>query len=480
MSEIKSATGNTYYPVIGLEIHAELNTASKMFSCSKNDPDEMLPNININPIDLGHPGTLPTINKQAIEHMIKIGLAVNGTIANFTEFDRKNYFYPDIPKGYQISQYKYPIVSGGVLAGVDVTRIHLEEDTGLSKHDRGDFSLVDFNRAGVPLMELVTEPVISSAKQATDFAKELQLLLRYLKVGEANMEKGEMRVEANISVSKEKGVFGTKVEVKNLNSFKTVEKAIEFELDRMITLHEAGQADQIVQETRGWDEAKQKTFSQRKKESSDDYRYFPEPDLPKLYLHELFNLEQLGSSLPEIPSQMRVRFAEQYSLSTKDIEIYIQNKHLVLFLEEVATHIPDTAILQKASNFILSDVVYVLEHEQDAVLPKINTFVSLITLFTNGTLTSRATKDILLLSMTSDIEIDPESYAKEHGLIQQNNVDDLRPVIMQIITNNPTVVEEYKSGKESVLQFLLGQIMKETKGSANPKMSLEILKELMK
>lgn len=480
MSEIKSATGNTYYPVIGLEIHAELNTASKMFSCSKNDPDEELPNININPIDLGHPGTLPTINKQAIEHMIKIGLAVNGKIANFTEFDRKNYFYPDIPKGYQISQYKYPIVSGGVLAGVDVTRIHLEEDTGLSKHDRGDFSLVDFNRAGVPLMELVTEPVIASAKQATDFAKELQLLLRYLGVGEANMEKGEMRVEANISVSKEKGVFGTKVEVKNLNSFKTVEKAIEFELDRMITLHEAGQADQIVQETRGWDEAKQKTFSQRKKESSDDYRYFPEPDLPKLYLHELFDLKQLGASLPEIPSQMRVRFAEQYSFSAKDIEIYIQNKHLAFFLEEVATHISYTSILQKASNFILSDIVYVLDNNPDAVLPKVNTFVSLITLFTNGTLTSRATKDILFLSMTTDTEINPESYAKEHGMIQQNNVDDLRPIIMQIVANNPTVVEEYKAGKESVLQFFLGQIMKETKGSANPKMSLELLKELIK
>jgi aspartyl-tRNA(Asn)/glutamyl-tRNA(Gln) amidotransferase subunit B len=480
MSEIKSATGNTYYPIIGLEIHAELNTASKMFSCSKNDPDEELPNININPIDLGHPGTLPTINKQAIEHMIKIGLAVNGTIANFTEFDRKNYFYPDIPKGYQISQYKYPIVSGGVLAGVDVTRIHLEEDTGLSKHDRGDFSLVDFNRAGVPLMELVTEPVITSAKQATDFAKELQLLLRYLQVGEANMEKGEMRVEANISVSKEKGVFGTKVEVKNLNSFKTVEKAIEFELDRMITLHEAGQVDQIVQETRGWDEAKQKTFSQRKKESSDDYRYFPEPDLPKLYLHELFNLEQLGESLPEIPSQMRVRFTEQYNLSSKDIEMYVQNKHLALFLEEVAIHISDTSILQKASNFILSDIVYVLDNNPDAVLPKVHTFVSLITLFTGGILTSRATKDILSLSMTTDTEINPEAYAKEHGMIQQNNVDDLRPIIMKIIIDNPTVVEEYKAGKESVLQFFLGQIMKETKGSANPKMSLDLLKELLK
>lgn len=479
MSEIKTPTGNTYYPVIGLEIHAELNTASKMFSNSKNDPDEFLPNVNINPIDLGHPGTLPTINKKAIEHMVKIGLSVNGTIANFTEFDRKNYFYPDIPKGYQISQYKYPIVSGGKLAGVDITRVHLEEDTGLSKHDRGDFSLVDFNRAGVPLMELVTEPIISSAKEATDFAKELQLLLRYLGVGEANMEKGEMRVEANISVSKEKGTFGTKVEVKNLNSFKTVEKAIEFELDRMITLYETGQENTIVQETRGWDESKQKTFSQRKKESSDDYRYFPEPDLPKLYLHELFNLTEIGESLPELPAQVRVRFAEQYNLSEKEIEIYIQNKNLALFLEEVATQITDMEVLKKASNFILSDIVYVLENEEGAVLPKTDTFVSLITLFTSQMITSRAAKDLLLLSMTTIQEINPEAYAKEHGLIQENNADALKPIIEKIIADNPKVVEEYKAGKESVLQFFLGQIMKETKGSANPKMSVEVLKELL-
>ena len=479
MSEIKTPTGNIYYPVIGLEIHAELNTASKMFSASKNDPDEMSPNININPVDLGHPGTLPTINKQAVENMIKIGLSVHGTIANFTEFDRKNYFYPDIPKGYQISQYKYPIVSGGELAGVEITRIHLEEDTGLSKHDRGDFSLVDFNRAGVPLMELVTEPVITSAKEATDFAKELQLLLRYLNVGEANMEKGEMRVEANISVSKERGKFGTKVEVKNLNSFKTVEKAIEYELDRMITLYETGAEGEIVQETRGWDETKQKTFSQRKKESSDDYRYFPEPDLPKLYLHELFDLQKMSQELPEIPAQFRTRFKEQYNLAEKDVEIYIQNKHLADFLEDVAEHIQDLNILKKASNFILSDIVYICDTQDSAVLPKVDIFVSLITLFVENQITSRATKDMLVLAMTTMTELDPVLYANENGLIQKNNTDELRPIIQKIIDAHPNIVAEYKAGKESVLQFFVGQIMKETKGSANPKMTMELLKEML-
>jgi aspartyl-tRNA(Asn)/glutamyl-tRNA(Gln) amidotransferase subunit B len=253
----------TYYPVIGLEIHAELNTQSKMFCGCKNDPNEDKPNVNICPICMAHPGTLPVANKSAIESVIKVGLALGSTIADFTEFDRKNYFYPDIPKGYQISQYKFPIVSGGELNGFGITRVHLEEDTGLSKHDRGNFTLVDYNRAGVPLMELVTEPVIHSAKDASDFAKELQLLLRTLGVSEANLEKGEMRVEPNISVSDVEGQFGTKVEVKNLNSFRSVERAIEYELARMIALYEAGRQDEIVQETRGWDEVKQSTFKRK-------------------------------------------------------------------------------------------------------------------------------------------------------------------------------------------------------------------------
>src|SRR3989338_5359180 len=261
-----------YYPTIGLEIHAELSTKTKMFCACKNDPDEEKPNINICPVCMAHPGALPVINKKAVEHVIKVGLAIDGEIADFTEFDRKNYFYPDIPKGYQISQYKYPIVSGGHLAGFDITRVHLEEDTANSKHDRGDFSLIDFNRAGVPLMELVTEPVINSPEQAGAFARELQVLLRTLGVSEANMEKGQMRVEANISVSADPKKFGTKVEVKNLNSFRAAERAIKYEIERMIYLTEEGRGSEIIQETRGWDEMKQATFSQRKKEYSEDYR----------------------------------------------------------------------------------------------------------------------------------------------------------------------------------------------------------------
>src|SRR3989344_3387920 len=278
---------NDYLLTVGLEIHAELATKTKMFCDSRNDTNELRPNTNVCPVCLGYPGTLPVINKEAVRRVLCLGTAVGGEIADYTEFDRKNYFYSDIPKGYQISQYKHPLVKGGELeveiknqkSKIKITRIHLEEDTAKSSHDTGDYSLVDFNRAGIPLMELVTEPVIHSGSEAAEFAKELQLLLRYLGVSDANMEKGEMRVEANVSVSKT-DTFGVKVEVKNLNSFKAVERAIAYEVERQIAVIESG--EKVVQETRGWDENKQKTFSQRLKEESHDYRYFPDPDLPKM------------------------------------------------------------------------------------------------------------------------------------------------------------------------------------------------------
>src|SRR3989344_5676114 len=278
-----------YKPTIGLEIHAELKTNSKMFCSCKNNPDEKRPNFNICEICTAQPGTLPVANEQAIKKVIKTGLALHCKIATESKFDRKNYFYPDIPKGYQISQYDQPLASNGSLKlkiqnskfkNIGITRIHLEEDTGSSIHpDGADYSLVNFNRAGVPLMELVTEPDITSGQEASDFAKELQLIFKYLCVSDADMEKGLMRVEVNISVSKTKE-FGTKVEIKNLNSFRVVQKAIDFEIARQIEVLEKG--EKVVQETRGWNDKKEITFSQRKKESAHDYRYFPEPDLAPL------------------------------------------------------------------------------------------------------------------------------------------------------------------------------------------------------
>lgn len=467
----------TYYPVIGLEIHAELSTKSKMFCGCKNDPNETKPNTNICPICMAHPGTLPTANKQAIENVIKVGLALGSEISDFSEFDRKNYFYPDIPKGYQISQYKYPIVKGGSLNGFSITRVHLEEDTGLSKHDRGEFSLVDFNRAGIPLMEMVTDPVIHTAKDAADFARELQLLLRTLGVSEANLEKGEMRVEPNISLSDEKGKFGTKVEIKNLNSFKSVEKAIDYELARMQALYEAGREDEIVQETRGWDENKQTTFSQRSKENANDYRYFPDPDLPKMKLHGAFDLEEMRNNLPELPWQKRDRYSKDFGLKEADIEFYINDKEMADYFEKTVVGITNKKQIQVISNLLITDMVALLKEVNNAKYPTNTHMGTLSAMFTDNLITSRTVKDILAEMVVKDI--DPEVFAKEHGMLQQNNADALKPIIEKVISENEKIVADYKSGKEAAIQGLVGAVMKETKGSANPGVVLQLLKNML-
>ncbi len=464
----------TYYPTIGLEIHAELNTLSKMFCGCKNDPNEIKPNVNICPICMAHPGTLPTANKSAIENVIKVGLALDGTIADFSEFDRKHYFYPDIPKGYQISQYKYPIVSGGMLNGVAITRVHLEEDTATSKHDRGSFTLVDYNRAGVPLMELVTEPVIKSAQQAGDFARELQLLLRCLNVSEANMEKGELRVEANISLSDEEGKFGTKVEVKNLNSFKSCERAIEYELARMQALYDAGRADEIVQETRGWDENKQQTFSQRSKENANDYRYFPEPDLPKMQLHNAFDLEQVTKDLPELPWQKRERYAKHFGLTGEEAELFVIDNELATYFEKtVGELVGDKKVAKLAANYLSNDLKNSFAQISHTL------FVEVITMLSADEITSRGAKDILTAIINGQTMSSIKVYATEHGLLQQNNTEALKPIVQQVVDDNPKIVADYKAGKEAAIQGLVGQVMKASKGSANPTVVLQLLKEML-
>jgi aspartyl-tRNA(Asn)/glutamyl-tRNA(Gln) amidotransferase subunit B len=422
---------------------------------------------------MAHPGTLPVANQKAIESVVKVGLALGANIANFTEFDRKNYFYPDIPKGYQISQYKYPIVSGGVLNGVQITRIHLEEDTANNKHDRGDFSLIDYNRAGVPLMELVTEPVIHSAEEAGSFGRELQLLLRTLGVSDANMEKGEMRVELNLSVS-DTEKFGTKVEVKNINSFKAVEKAARYEIERHTRLLEEGRGSEIVQETRGWDENKQATFSQRKKEDSHDYRYFPEPDLPKMYLHEMFDLEKMKSELPELPSTKRARYEKDFGIKKEDIEILVADAELSQFFEAVSKNLSGESV-KKAGNYILSDLNSL--RTDDFKMPKAESFAKIISMLGDNKINSRGAKDLIGEIVKGDI--DPESFAKENNLIQEFDEGKLKTIAEAIIAANPKVAEEYKSGNEKSIQFLVGQFMKESKGSANPQLALKLLQELL-
>ena len=485
-----------YLPTIGLEVHAELKTLTKMFCDSANDPDETRPNVNICPICTAQPGTLPTINKLAVNHVLRVGVACGSTLANFSEFDRKNYFYPDIPKGYQISQYKYPLVSGGSLNGVALTRIHLEEDTASNLHE-SDYSLVNFNRAGVPLMELVTEPVMHDSKTAGAFARELQLLLRYLGASEANMDKGQMRLEANVSVMKmSRGEtsgsagglssgqkLGTKVEVKNINSFRALEKAIEFEIKRQIDVIETG--EKVIQETRGWDDVKQKTFSQRKKESSHDYRYFPEPDLPKMKLSEVpdFSIESLRQELPELPWVKRERYSRDFGIKSEDIESYLSDATLGNFFESVAELLGgDKEKVKLASNYITSDLVGHLETKfpsgnlvsrEEVKLPSHKYFAMLIDMIARGDLSSRGAKDVLKVMHESGG--DPAEIAKEHGLIQKHDEGELAKIVDQVIKDNPKVVADFKAGKEASLQYLIGQSMKLSKGSGNPNLLKKIL-----
>ncbi len=448
-----------YRPTIGLEIHAELKTRTKMFCNSANDPDETRPNVNVCPVCLAHPGTLPVINREAVRHVLRIGTAIGGKLADFTEFDRKSYFYPDIPKGYQISQYEHPLIKGGELAGIAITRVHLEEDTARSTHGNNK-SLVDFNRAGIPLMELVTEPVIPDAETVGRFARELQLLLRTLGAGEANLEKGEMRIEANVSVSKTGTPSVNYVEVKNINSFRSVERAITYEIERQTALLEKGES--VVKATRGWDEAKQETFHQRFKEGGADYRYFPEPDLPKLYCGEIpeFSLETIKALLPELPWERRARYAN-LGLKQPDIEFIIATIERCAFFDAVLGEIENQRELALlAANYFVSD----LAGEQRNVVP--TAFAKLLRMFVSAELSSRGTKDILAILVREGG--DPESIAKEKGLVQIHDTDALDAVIDTVLAREIKAVAEYYAGKQTALQYLIGKAMKESRGAGNP------------
>ena len=463
-----------YITTIGLEIHAELHTNSKMWCGCKNDPNAPVPNSNVCEVCMAHPGTLPVANKEAIKKVIQVGLAVGSNIADFTEFDRKNYFYPDIPKGYQITQYLLPIVSGGSINDVELTRIHLEEDTAKSSHENG-MTLVDYNRAGVPLMELVTEPVIHSAEQAVAFARALQQILRYVGASEANMDKGQMRIEANISVSKDPNKFGTKCEVKNINSFASVEGAIRYEVERHIALIEEGGT--VIQETRGWDEIKLETFSQRKKENAHDYRYFPDPDLPKLYLSKLFDIEQMRKEIPELPESRRARMIKA-GLKDDVIEIIIAEPSTAIYFDEV-TNANDAAYQTLAANYLVADIFGLLKKENKGLVasnfPTVTSFKTLLDMIQAGELSSRGAKDLLPL-MIADKNIDVKKIAEEKGLIQKNDPELLKAIVAEVIAESSAQVAEYKSGKESMFMYFVGQCMKKSKGAGNPAMFQELLK----
>jgi len=483
-----------YQSTIGLEIHAELKTKTKMFCGCKNDPDERHPNINICPICTGQPGTLPVINQEAVDKVVKVGLALKSKISEITKWDRKNYFYPDLPKGYQISQYDNPICVGGTLEykiqntkyKIHIRRIHLEEDTGRLIHfGHVGHSLVDFNRAGVPLMEFVTEPDLNSGEEASAFAQELQLILRYLGVSDADMEKGQMRVEANLSLkplgSKE---FGTKVEIKNLNSFKAARNAIDYEVKRQTSLLEHGK--KVIQETRGWNESKGETILQRTKEESHDYRYFPEPDLPPLNTN-IETIKEFEAGLPELPSDKRKRFKLEYSMADSQINILVNNKKLAGFFENVVSELMESEendkkkLINLSANYLLGDFLGLLNEasaEVDDIRIGAEDFAEWIGLIHRGVITSRAAKEVFKEMWATGK--DPSQIIKEKNLVQIQDTSEIEKIATKVIAENFKAAEDYKKGKEASLQFLVGAIMKESRGTARAEIAVEILKKLLK
>lgn len=501
-----------YKPVIGLEIHAELKTKTKMFCDSLNDPDEKHPNVNVCPICMGHPGTLPFINEDAVKKVILAGLALDCKIEKDTFFERKNYFYPDLPKGYQISQYQKPLCYEGRLKigdkDIRITRVHLEEDAGRLYHLAGkDYSLVDYNRAGVPLMELVTEPDFESGEEVRRFAEELQLILRYLSISDADMDRGLMRVEVNISLAGDDGKWGTKVEIKNINSIKFAVDAISYEIKRQTDLLNEGQ--KIIHETRGWDEQKSVTFSQRSKEKAQEYRYFPEPDLPPLRIAERRSshalseqgglptngifIEDIGSHLTELPQQRRERFARQYGLPEKDVKVFIANKSLGDYFEHVASELlsfdkldhlkkpkPEhqNKLFKLASNYLITELKRMAEEVKaeaidTKVLPEM--LADLIIRIFHGEVSSSGAQTVLKEMFATGRS--PGKIIEEKDLAQLSNVGDLETSVDKVIADNPKAVDDYKRGKQASIKFLVGAVMRETKGKSNPQVVEEILKK---
>jgi aspartyl-tRNA(Asn)/glutamyl-tRNA(Gln) amidotransferase subunit B len=481
-----------YKATIGMEVHCELKTQSKMFCSCVNDLSlEKKPNINICPVCTGQPGALPTPNKQAIAFVQKVGAALKCRINKISKFDRKNYFYPDLPKGYQISQYDEPLVEDGFLEvgdrNIGITRVHMEEDTGKSQHSKvsGD-TLVDLNRSSVPLMELVTEPDVTSGKEAGDFCRKLQQILRYLEVSDADMEKGQMRCEANISLYKEgeDRLSGTKVEVKNLNSFKSVERAIAYEIERQSKLLDKG--EKIVQETRGWDEGGQKTVSQRKKESAHDYRYFPEPDIPPMEFDDEY-IKDIYLSLPELPDEKKRRFMEQFGITLDQAKILTSDVSLAHFFENVLSEIDEKKVskefagdIQKAqktaSNYLIVELrkkMFDNNTSFEDLLITPENFAEFSCIVADGKINS-STAQTVLQEMYETGE-DPSRIIDEKNLAQMSDTGELESIVEGILKENHQSVTDYKAGKDKALGFLVGQVMKETKGKANPQVVNDML-----
>jgi len=473
-----------YEIVIGLEVHAELKTESKIF-CSCSTAFGAEPNTQVCPICSGFPGMLPVLNEKVVDLAIKTGLALNSEIAEFCKFDRKNYFYPDLPKAYQISQYDLPICKGGYLdidldgekIRIGITRAHLEEDAGKLVH-QGDitttpFSLVDLNRSCVPLLEIVSEPDMRSAQQARAYVEKLRSILLFAEVSDCKMEEGSLRFDANVSVrpwgQKE---FGTRAEIKNLNSFRSLERAIEYEAKRQMEAVEDGEV--IVQETRTWDEEKGVTRSMRSKEEAHDYRYFPEPDLPPLRINQDW-VETIRAVMPELPDQASRRLVEEYSLSEYDAALITLSPQNLAFFNESVRLYPDA---KAVSNWMMGDLSRLLNQngidiEDCQVKPA--GLAEMMKLIQDGTISGKMAKTVFEEIFNSGK--DPATIVKEKGLVQISDEGSLAPLIDEIVNNNPKVVQDYKNGKEKAFGFFIGQIMKVTRGQANPELVNTLLRD---
>lgn len=486
-SSIKNPT--QYEAVIGLETHCQLSTKTKIFSSSSTEFGGT-PNTNIDPICMGMPGVLPVLNQKVLEYAVKAGLALNCEIAPYSKFDRKQYFYPDLPKNYQISQFDLPIATNGWLeielvdeAGnstrkkIGITRLHMEEDAGKLVHGGSDrisgstYSMVDYNRAGVPLIEIVSEPDLRTGAEAAEYGQELRRIVRYIGVGDGNMQEGSLRCDVNISVRPVgRKEFGTKVEIKNMNSFNAIERAIDYEIDRQIQALETGET--IIQETRLWDEGKQCTFSMRIKEGASDYRYFPEPDLPPIEV-SVAQLQDWKAQLPELPAEKRNRYETQLALSPYDARVLTDDKAVAEYFEGA---IAAGAPAKQAANWVMGDLTAYLKNEKLAIgeIPlQPQDLAELISLIDTGTISGKMAKDILpeLLSTGGS----PQKFVESKGLIQISDAGAIESAIDAVLAANPKELEQYRAGKTKLLGFFVGKVMKETGGRADPKLTNEIL-----
>lgn len=474
----------SYETVIGLEVHAELSTKTKIF-CSCPTEFGGAPNTHTCPICMAMPGTLPVLNEKVVEYAVKAGLATNCEISRNSKNDRKNYFYPDLPKSYQISQFDKPLCEHGYIEIEDeegnkkkirLLRIHIEEDAGKLNHD--DFSgesLVDLNRAGVPLIEMVSEPDLRSAYEVEQYLRKLKSILEYIEVSDCKMQEGSLRADVNVSVRKKGATeFGTRTEMKNMNSFRSITRAIEYEVDRQIDLIEDG--GKVEQETLRWDDVSGKTFSMRDKEDAQDYRYFPDPDLVAIKLSDEY-IENIKNNLPELPESRKQRYLEEYNLSEKDANIITGSKYLSNLFEGAIKVCNNP---KAVNNWIISDISRILnETEMEPIeIPfDAEQLGKLITLIDKGTISSSIAKKVL--EELFENPKDPEEIVKEKGWIQISDEGAIKEVVLKVLENNPQSVADYKAGKEKALGFLVGQAMKETKGKANPQMLNKMFKENM-